>query len=201
MNMHKRIEICGGIASGKTTLAKLLVENNIGVGVYENFQKNPFWEAFYTEPNKYIFETEVTFTLQHYHEIKKNLKHKSLVCDYALIQDVAYAKIGLHGTKLNIYKDIVNELFEDINKCDYLIYLKCSSKEELKRIRDRARAVEQNINIDFLSLLNNSIYQALEEETDMKILEIDSEKYNFANSIEDKNIILEKIINFIKFQA
>ena len=73
--------------------------------------------------------------------------------------------------------------------------------EELKRIRDRARAVEQNINIDFLSLLNNSIYQALEEETDMKILEIDSEKYNFANSIEDKNIILEKIINFIKFQA
>lgn len=66
-----RIEICGGIASGKTTLAKLLEENGIGKAIYENFEKNPFWEAFYKNPSKYAFETEIAFTLQHYHEIKK----------------------------------------------------------------------------------------------------------------------------------
>ena len=53
---HVRIEICGGIASGKTTFAVLL--NSLGYDpVYENFQSNPFWEAFYTVPEKYNFET------------------------------------------------------------------------------------------------------------------------------------------------
>ena len=66
-----RIEICGGIASGKTSLAKLLEEHTIGTVIYEDFKVNPFWEAFYNNPGEYIFETELTFTLQHYHEIKK----------------------------------------------------------------------------------------------------------------------------------
>jgi len=34
-----RIEICGGIASGKTTLAKLLEENKIGKVIYEKFER------------------------------------------------------------------------------------------------------------------------------------------------------------------
>ena len=31
---------------------------------------NPFWEAFYTDPSAYTFETEITFLLQHYHFAK-----------------------------------------------------------------------------------------------------------------------------------
>ncbi|HRP37690.1 MAG TPA: deoxynucleoside kinase, partial [Candidatus Dojkabacteria bacterium] len=45
----QRIEICGGIASGKTTLANLLARLDIEP-ILENFQTNPFWQAFYNDP-------------------------------------------------------------------------------------------------------------------------------------------------------
>ena len=64
-----RIEICGGIASGKTTLANLLARSNIDP-ILEDFQTNLFWRAFYADPAGTAFETEITFLLQHYHQIK-----------------------------------------------------------------------------------------------------------------------------------
>ena len=122
-----RIEICGGIASGKTTLAKLLSETGVE-SVLEDFSKNPFWELFYLNPGKYIFETEVTFTLQHYHEIKNaQEKYSRFICDFSSIIDLAYAKIGLEGNKLNIFESIYEEVISDIGQPYLIIYLRCSS--------------------------------------------------------------------------
>ena len=80
-----RIEICGGIASGKTTFAALV--SRIGYeSISESFVTNPFWDAFYSEPGSYIFETEITFALQQYHQVKKQLgAAKPIVCDYSFI--------------------------------------------------------------------------------------------------------------------
>jgi deoxyadenosine/deoxycytidine kinase len=58
----KRIEIAGGIASGKTTLARLL--RKVGLqAIHEQFRKNPFFTAFYEDPGYTAFETEITFLL------------------------------------------------------------------------------------------------------------------------------------------
>ena len=59
----KRIEICGGIASGKTTLASLMKKLKVEV-LFEDFKTNPFWKAFYVYPGKYIFETEINTQLK-----------------------------------------------------------------------------------------------------------------------------------------
>lgn len=61
-----RVEFCGGIASGKTTLTKLLQIENL-TSVFEDFGKNPFYRAFYHDPVGTAFETELTFLSQHYH--------------------------------------------------------------------------------------------------------------------------------------
>lgn len=176
----------------------MLEENGFKIVLYENFQQNPFWESFYGNPDRYIFETEITFTLQHYHSIKQiSNTENTPVCDYSLLQDIAYANIGLDGNKLEIYHLIVQELLLEINKPSHLIHLKCSSKEELKRIRNRARSVEQNININFLNSLKDALLTILKQEKKIKILEIDSEKYNFLNNQEHKNIVLEEILNFL----
>lgn len=191
--MKNRIEICGGIASGKTSLAKLLEENNIGTSIYEDFQSNPFWEAFYTDTGKYIFETELTFTLQHYHEIKKHLIDSLLICDYSILLDIAYAKIGLSGKKLELFKLIIKEIYQDINKPKMTIYLKCSAQEEQKRIKTRNRAVEENITIEFLENLNTQIKQEVSTLKPNEILIIDSLKYDFVNNEKDKKIVLNLI--------
>jgi len=53
-----RIEITGAIGSGKSSLAKLLLDHGFDV-VFEEFKMNPFWRAFYSNPIKYNFETEL----------------------------------------------------------------------------------------------------------------------------------------------
>jgi deoxyadenosine/deoxycytidine kinase len=73
--MYRRIEITGIIAAGKTTLARALADAGFAYGVFESFANNPFYDAFYRNPYRCSFETEVTFLLQHYHDARNSCIH------------------------------------------------------------------------------------------------------------------------------
>src|SRR5262245_59019820 len=92
----QRIEIAGGIASGKTTLARLLGQSGRIKAVHEQFRKNPFFEAFYRDPAGTAFETELTFLLQHYHLQRKAMRLDGSYCvDFSAVLDHAYACVTL----------------------------------------------------------------------------------------------------------
>ena len=177
----RRIEICGGIASGKTTFAKLLSRLGFSV-ILEDFKSNPFWQAFYSDPSKYAFETEISFMLQHYHQIKKGGFDRNIItCDYSFWLDRAYAAIGLKGSHLTTFKLVYKEIRKELSAPELTIYLLCDPPTELSRIRERGRAVEAGIGIEFLETLNAAI------ETEMRlaakghnIVKIDSTRNNFA---------------------
>ncbi len=189
-----RIEVCGGIASGKTTLAKLL--GQVGLhSVFENFQENPFWEDFYSNPGEFIFETELTFTLQHYNLIKKSLISSNLfVCDFSLILDLAYAELGLINPKLQSFMSVFEIIIDELKYPDVLVYLECEAETELERIRGRDREVEKSINLDFLTALNNSV---IKQVNDMKekthIITLNSTRNNFAHDEEVRKEVSELI--------
>lgn len=88
--MRIRIEICGGIAAGKTTLAEVLEQNGY-TAIYERFEDNPFVKQFYQSAEQdSTFETEIVFTLLHYNPIKQKQNEKMVVSDYSLLQDYCY---------------------------------------------------------------------------------------------------------------
>lgn len=189
------VEVCGGIASGKTTFATLMT--NIGLNpVLEDFKKSPFWEAFYRNPGKYIFETEVSFILLHYHQIKKILessKSNKLIYDFSFLLDLAYAKIGLTGNQLKAFECVLDEIRKDLPKPNLTVYLICDAKTELERIRKRARDEESSINIDFLDSLNKALHKEVEKYQDTTpVITIDSGKKDFANieSVKDEMVSL-----------
>jgi deoxyadenosine/deoxycytidine kinase len=195
----KRIEVCGGIASGKTTFASLFDLNNVKP-IYENFKSSPFWEAFYCNPGRYIFETEITFILLHYHHVKTTLENndKPLICDFSFLLDLAYAKMGLTDTKLHIFQSIYFEIIQELNKPDLLIHLKCDPQTELKRIKDRSRNVESNIDLKFLTSLNQSIISEINQLSNtIPVLEIDSFQNDFANDEDVKREMKHLIYNQI----
>ena len=76
------IEICGAIASRKPTLCSTIGNNGVNTA-FEKFHKNPFFEDFYTDQSSFSFETEITFLLQHYHEIKKRMKLDMICYDFS----------------------------------------------------------------------------------------------------------------------
>jgi deoxyadenosine/deoxycytidine kinase len=189
-----RIEVCGGIASGKTTFANLM--SSIGfLPLFENFRANPFWEAFYSNPGKYIFETEVSFTLQHYHQIKKEaVSDKINICDFSFLLDIAYAEVGLRETQLRTYLTVYEEIKRELPSPILLVHLFCDADTEMKRIRARARKVESSITLEFLDSLNKAVDRQVHlSKGKQNIITIDSAEKNFA----DDDAVKEEMIALI----
>ena len=177
-----RIEICGGIASGKTTLARVM-ESAGHYAVFENFRLNPFIENFYSNPEFYSFETEITFLLQHYSQIKTEAHLRAnFICDYSLYLDSSYAYVTLQPSHLHLFKVLHGTVTNEIGTPALLVHLRCSSRTELARIRDRDRTMENAITIQYLDGINNALEEHLNDVSrTTKVLEIDSEKLDFAH--------------------
>lgn len=173
------IEICGGIASGKTSLSKTLALQGL-LPVYENFQDNPFWRAFYENPTGCSFETELTFLLQHYHSIKQAPRGKTVICDFSLLQDMAYADVNLAGERHRIFCELEKELRAEIGLPNLLISLSCPPEILLLRINARNREAEKTIDLKYLLDLNRAIMvRAQKISSDVQVINIDSNKINF----------------------
>lgn len=91
MVIMNRIEICGNIASGKTTFATLSQAYGYNA-ILEDFKKIPYLEDFYFSPSEFAFETEISFTLQHYYQIKK-ASSNTFITDFSLINDCNIIRI------------------------------------------------------------------------------------------------------------
>lgn len=186
LKVNSRIEVCGGMASGKTTFAILM--QRIGFNtLLEDFQINPFWEAFHTNPLKYTFETEISFILQHYHQIKKEqIDSKINICDFSFFLDLAYAEIGLQGSKLKAFLTIFDEIKTDLPPPPLLVHLNCDAKTELQRVRSRGRAIEESVSLEFLEKLNKAVERQVENARgNLKVISIDSAQKNF---VDDENV-------------
>ena len=189
-----RIEICGGIASGKTTLANLLAKLNINP-ILESFQTNPFWRAFYADPKDTAFETEITFLLQHYHQIKIARKSgNTIASDFSMYLDLAYAHVTLPQDKREIFLSVHQEVEKELGAPTLLIHLKCDPKIELKRIRERGRDIENSITLEYLQQINTQLEKILVEKAHPnKLLVINSDLLDFAHEEDVKRSVLDQI--------
>lgn len=189
-----RVEICGGIAAGKTTLARLLAGSGVPAG-FEDFRRNPFWEAFYLDPTGTAFETELTFCLQHYHQIKDlGRKRELFVCDYSLLLDLAYARLTLSARRLPLFECVFDEVWHEIGAPRVVVHLRCDASTELERVRKRGRKVEVQITGQYLEELNITLDSVVQHyASELRIIEIDSAAMNFVDSPTAKTLALEGI--------
>lgn len=198
-NLHSRkpvrIEICGGISSGKTTLCKNL-NKAVAISKFEDFTKNPFWRVFYQDPTLYAFETEVTFLLQHYSQIKTSVFDPVMVAfDYSLLQDEAYARVNLDGDRLKAFEAVYQYVMNELPLPLLVIHLQCPPEEELRRIQSRARTEEKNIQLAYLDTLNTAIAHAVDKfRARLPILEIDSAALDFAHDPETQSRVVSDIL-------
>lgn len=180
--MNKRIEICGAIASGKTTLTKAFssITNNL---VFEDFSKVSFIDEFYKNPSQYAFETEIAFTLQHYFQLKQaSFNNELCVADFSLVGDYAFAHANLSEHEFDIYKQIFNFIIDKIGKPQKLVCLKSSPQILSKRILERGRENEQNIPEDYLNKIEVSLIQAVQAVySNVPVVFINTNEISFSN--------------------
>lgn len=176
--MNDRIEICGAIAAGKTTLANAF--SKIGYHIeLEDFTKISMLDDFYVNPVFVSFETEISFTLQHYYQIKKALQAGKLaVCDFSSVDDYAFALAILNEKEMKIYDQVFDYVLEQIGKPQKLIRLYTSRDELISRIRNRGRQNEQGIDQYSLLKFEKSLSIAIERfYHDVPLVKLNTEQY------------------------
>lgn len=189
--MVKRIEVCGNIASGKTTLVRAF-ENAGYACIFEDFSKIAYLDDFYKNPCEFAFETEIAFTLQHYHQIRKNVT-ESAIADFSLANDYAFALTTLSKEEFVVYEKMIEYIVNKVGIPEKIIFLDTSASELLNRIGARGRENEKSISIDYLNNVYGNTVKTLNKKFETaKIVRVNTEKIGIDEYSKD---FLDKLLS------
>ena len=184
-----RIEICGGIATGKTTLTKQL--SCLGLTtVFEDFSSIAFLSDFYKTPDLYAYETEIAFLLQHVFQIKKSvILNNQIVCDYSMEQDLAYAMNNLPPHELGSFEQIYRISKSKLEPTTLIICLQANPTTLKERIKKRGHTHEKDISIDYLCSTCAQVENRVKRIT-TPVVFFNTDKLNFLDfKVVEKNVL------------
>src|SRR5574341_1506154 len=153
------VAIEGVIGVGTTTLARLLQSVFNAEILLEVFEENPFLSDFYSDRERYAFQTQIFFLVSRYHQQRRTVHEilaaeKNLFADYTFAKDALFARINLKGDELDMYYKVHEALAEKIRKPDLVVYLQASTDTLMQRIALRDRSYERQMERSYIHELN-----------------------------------------------
>jgi len=196
--MH--IAIVGNIGAGKTTLTKLLANHLNWEPQFEAVDDNPYLEDFYSDMKRWAFNLQIYFLNSRFrHIVQLQQKETHIIQDRTIYEDAYIFAENLYDMGLMSARDFENysNIFESIisyiKAPDLLIYLRASVPTLVENIQTRGREYEANIRLDYLSKLNAKYEKWIKNYKDGKLLILDKDKLDFANSRDDLGFVIQKI--------
>jgi len=193
------IAIEGVIGVGKTTLATMLSETFNAKLVLESFAENPFLPKFYEDQEKYAFPVELSFMAERFHQLQEHLPapdlfHDMVISDYITEKSLIFAGNTLPEDVFSLYSRLFYIIFAQLPKPDLLVYLYASPEKLKQNIVKRGRDYEQNIELDYLSNLQDGYLEHFKSTENQRILIIDVNNLDFVSSPKD----YYKILNLLQ---
>jgi deoxyadenosine/deoxycytidine kinase len=196
--MH--IAIVGNIGAGKTTLTEMLAKNYGWEPLFEAVDNNPYLEDFYSDMKRWSFNLQIYFLNSRYRQIVDIQKSgRNILQDRTIYEDAYIFAENLHDMGLMTtrdyenYQSIFDNITEFIKPPDLLVYLKASVPTLVSNIQRRGREYEIGIRLDYLSKLNEKYDKWIKNYKLGKLLILDKDNLDFANSTEDMGTIVQLI--------
>ncbi|MCC6252897.1 MAG: deoxynucleoside kinase [Bacteroidia bacterium] len=196
--MH--IAIAGNIGSGKTTLTTQLSKHYNWQAHFEDADDNPYLNDFYEDMQRWSFNLQIYFLNSRFNQILEIRKSgKNVIQDRTIYEDAFIFAPNLHSMGLMTTRDFENyfTLFNLMNTLvqppDLLIYLRASVPTLVNQIQKRGREYENSIRLDYLKRLNERYEAWVSTYNHGKLLIIEVDNLNFAESNEDLGVIVNKI--------
>ena len=201
--MYLAIE--GVIGVGKTTLARLLQAAFQADVLLEVFEENPFLSDFYSDRQRYAFQTQIFFLLSRYHQQRRAVPiilsgGKNLIADYTFEKDALFAGINLFGDELEIYHQVHEALAEKIPLPDLIVYLRADIDILMQRITLRDRPYERNMERDYIAELNQAYDDFFADHRSRRspVLTLDTNHLDFVHNSDDLQTVEKRIRQAMK---
>jgi len=193
------IAIEGVIGAGKTSLTARLSQTLGARAIYEEFEKNPFLEDFYGDPDRFAFQTQIFFLMSRYKQQQElhqiDLFQDCIVSDYMFAKDRIFATLTLNEKEMRLYDGIAKIMEKDIVKSDLVIYLQASTSHLMHRIRKRGRKIERQISEEYIQALSELYNDYFFHYDDSPLLVINIDEIDFVHNENDYKDILYEINN------
>jgi len=191
------VAVEGPIGVGKTTLARLVQKDLDAELLLEVFEENPFLSDFYSDRQKYAFQTQIFFLLSRFRQqhavIERVLERSSLISDYTFAKDQLFARLNLSSDELAVYERLHGVLAEKIPAPDLVVYLKADLAVLLERIAFRDRSYERAMSPEYLADLGQAYERFFSTYAEAPVLTIDTDSLNIVRNADDLANILERI--------
>lgn len=202
-NKYPYIVVEGPIGSGKTTLAKMLVDKFPVDYLSEKAETNPFLPRFYQDAQRYGLPTQLFFLFQRANQIKdlsqRDMFAKPIVADFFLEKDPIFARLNLDDEEYALYHQIYQHLQIKAPKPDLVIYLQTPIDALMERIEERSISYEQEIPREYIERLANAYSEFFHNYDASPVLIVNNEKLNILKNKSAFNLLLSRI-NQIKGQ-
>lgn len=196
--MH--IAVAGNIGAGKTTLTELLSKHYAWTPNFEDVDDNPYLNDFYNDMQRWSFNLQIHFLNSRFNQILDIRKSgKTIIQDRTIYEDAEIFAPNLHSMGLMSTRDFKNykTLFDLMTSLvqppDLLIYLRATIPTLVNQIEKRGREYENSIRLDYLRQLNDRYESWIKRYTLGKLLIVNVDELNFANSKEDLSNVINKI--------
>jgi len=191
------IAIEGAIGVGKTTLARLIRDEFDADLLLEVFEENPFLSDFYTDRERYAFQTQIFFLLSRYRHqqqvVPPTLQRGPLISDYTFAKDRLFAHLNLKNDELEMYERVHAILAEKITLPDLIVYLKADTDILMKRIAFRDRTYEREMDRDYMEALRVTYERFFANYDQAPVLPIDTNEINIVHNPQDLAQVVGRI--------
>jgi deoxyadenosine/deoxycytidine kinase len=188
----------GPLASGKTTLAGRLAEYRKSPVIMESVAKHPLIDDFYKDPVTYALETEMMFTLMHYHDIaravKEGLFEREVICDLFFDGVEAYTSYTLSRDNRKAFLPFLRTLQERIPVPTQVFFLDASTKFLMERVRERGRDYERYMTFEYLDGINTAFKEFIKGYRRAPVAILDAEELYRLSFQESMELIESKLL-------
>ncbi len=189
----------GPIGVGKTSLTTLIAEELGARLVLEQAEENPFLSDFYRDSTRFRFQTQMFFLLNRFQQqeemVQPDLFTRITISDYLFAKDRIFAYLNLNDHELALYEQVYKMLEPKIIRPDLVIFLQADTDTLLKRIKQRARSFEKEINRDYIASVNEAYNHYFFHYAETPLLVINTSDIDFVHRREDLDDLLKQILS------
>ena len=198
--------VAGNIGAGKTTLTERLAGDLRIQPFFEPVKENPYLADFYDDMEKWSFHLQVFFLTERF-KAQAKIQKENIWCvqDRTIYEDIEvfartqYLANAMSERDYQTYSTLSANITPFLKLPSILIYLKASVNTLLRRIQQRHRDYEQNMDKTYLELLNISYNQWIAKFSSLtEVIVVDIDNVDLMGNEKAYNNVLMRLVEIVE---